>query len=62
MIYFMCVSILPACMYVYHMYAWYPGGQKRGLYPLELELWVTVSYQVGTRNGIQVLCKDNKYF
>ena len=24
----MCMSLLPACMYVHHMYTWYPQKQK----------------------------------
>lgn len=32
----MCLSILPACMYVYHMYIGACGGQKRAWDPLEL--------------------------
>ena len=33
-IYFMCTSVLPACLHVYH------NGQNKMLGPLELELWI----------------------
>jgi hypothetical protein len=29
-IYFMCVSVLPACMSVYHVCAWCPQGSEDG--------------------------------
>jgi hypothetical protein len=29
--YFMCVSILLACMYMYHMFAWYPCRPEEGV-------------------------------
>ena len=39
----MCMNVLPACMFLYHMYAGAHGGQKRALDPLELELQIILS-------------------
>lgn len=38
--YFTCMSILPSCMYMYHMHAWCPRCQMRALNFLELELQI----------------------
>lgn len=27
----MCLSVLPACVYVYHVYAWYPWSAEEGI-------------------------------
>jgi hypothetical protein len=37
LLYFMCVGVLPACLFVHHMYA-VPRGQKEGVWFQELEL------------------------
>ena len=52
----MCMGVLPACMTMYCVGV--PGahrGQKRASDPLELELQMVVSHQVGSRNGTWVL-------
>ena len=36
-------------------------GQKRALEPLELELWMVVSYHGGAGNGTQIIPKNSKY-
>jgi hypothetical protein len=43
--YFLCMSVLPICMY--HMWACACGVQKQALDPLELELGMIVSHCVG---------------
>ena len=45
--YFMSMSILTGCMSVHHMHVWCLG---RVLDPLELELWMVVSYHGYTGN------------
>ena len=40
----------------------FPGGQKRALNPLELELKMVVSSLVRTERQIQVLCKSSRCF
>ena len=48
-----------------HMYTKYVSnalrGQKRALEPLELELWMVVSYHGGAGNGTQIIPKNSKY-
>jgi len=38
------MSILPICMYVYHVCAWCPQNTERALDPLELKLWMAVNH------------------
>jgi hypothetical protein len=52
------VIVLPAQIYVCRMCS-AQGVQKNVLDPMELELLVTVSYNVSTGNQIQVLCKSS---
>jgi hypothetical protein len=40
---FMCLSIVPACILVHHMYAWYPRRPGEGVIPTESE--VTKGYK-----------------
>lgn len=49
----MCMSILLACMSLYHVYALRPLGQKRALYSLELELQMVVDCHVGVETEHQ---------
>ena len=46
----MCMGILPACMYVYHMPACAHGDEKVAMDPLELGLWVVVNHHLGAKN------------
>ena len=41
------MSVLPACMYVHHMYASCHSIQKIVSDPLELKLWMVMSCHVG---------------
>lgn len=54
-IYFICINILPVCVYcITHA----PGahrGQKKDFYPPALKLWVIVNHHVGTGNRTWVL-------
>lgn len=54
-VYFMCMSILPACTCLVSV-----DVKKRVLDPLELELATAVSHQVRAEDQSQDLCKDNK--
>lgn len=45
----MYLSVLPVCMYVYHMHTWYLWMLERTSDPLELNLWAVLSHHVGTR-------------
>jgi hypothetical protein len=45
------MGVLPACMSVYHMYAWVSEEAERGCWvPLELELESALSLHEGTQN------------
>lgn len=48
--YFMCMNVLSACMYAYHVCAWSCGDQKGASDPLRLELEIIMSHHVGTGN------------
>lgn len=50
----MCV-----CLYVHHVLS--SQGQKRVLDPQELQLLMTVKYQLSAGNQTLVLCKSNKH-
>lgn len=56
----MCISVVPACMDVCHMRAWYLRVQKREQDPLELELGIFVSHCMGSGSQSCVLCKSYK--
>lgn len=56
----MCVSVLPACVCVHHVCALYLRRSGEGSEPLDLELRMAVSHQMGTWNRILVLCMSNK--
>lgn len=60
--YFMCVSFLPACLYICEPCASAHGGQKWVVGPLELELRAVVSCHVGAKNQIQLLWKNSNAF
>lgn len=45
--YFMSVTTLTVCMYVYHLQIWYLWRVSD---PLELRLWMIMSYYVYRRN------------
>lgn len=55
----MCMSVLSACLYVYHMYHGDLGGQNEILDLLKLELRMVVSHSVDAGNGTWVLCQRN---
>ena len=57
-----CVNECFACMYVCvpHKCLAAPGGQKKALVPLELELEMIVNCCVGAGNQIWVFCKNCK--
>lgn len=57
---FMCMNLLCACRYVYHIHAWCFWNSEAGSVPLELELWIFVSHERVTGNEISVLCKNSK--
>jgi hypothetical protein len=50
LLYFLCIGVLPACIYVHHVFSWYLWGQKRASDPLELELQPVVSHLVAAGN------------
>lgn len=56
---FMHIRVLPACMYVHMCKPGAHRSQDSGLDPLELELWMVVSYHVGAENGTWVVQKSN---
>lgn len=49
----MCVSALPACTYMYRMYAWCLGRSKECQILMKLELYMVISYHwtLGTNPG-----------
>lgn len=49
----MCIALLPACMYVNHVYAWLPLEVRNGLGCPEPEL-----HSVGAGNWPWVLCRQ----
>lgn len=53
----MCVSVLRACMFVYHVHE-VPTEAIMVLDPLELEFHMVLSHHVGSRNWICVLWKS----
>lgn len=57
--YFICISVWPMCIYVYHMCVCVSEGQEKALDPLELEKMV-LSHHVGAANWTWVVCKSNK--
>lgn len=61
---YVCMSVSPACMYVYIPCACLvPTEASRGaLDPLKLKSEVTMSCHVGAERQTQVLHKSNKYF
>ena len=44
--YFLCLSVWPACVYVYHAYAWWSEGSENRTSTLELELGMAMSHYV----------------
>ena len=53
-IYFLCVNVLPVCMYVYMCITCDPDdhrGQKRTSDPLELELLAVLRHDIGAEPG-----------
>jgi hypothetical protein len=46
----LCMVVLTVYMYVYHLYTWCYGVQKRTLYHLKLEFEMVVIHHVGGRN------------
>lgn len=59
MVYFILhVSVVLACMYVYHVPAWCHRGQKRASGPLDQ---MVMSNHVSAGNQTYILCKSNKY-
>lgn len=49
--YFVWTTVLPTCMYLHCDLPGTPGGQKRALDPLELELQVHGSHHMCTETG-----------
>lgn len=47
---FMCITILSACMPVYHIHTWSPQSPERVLNALKLELQTVVSHPMGGMN------------
>lgn len=47
---FMYVSVLPACISMYHMYAWYPQRPEEGFRFLETRVKSLVSSQANVVN------------
>jgi hypothetical protein len=56
----MCVSVLSVYMYYSTCMPGTRRGQKRVLYPLQLELQKFVIFHVGIRNQTQILCKSSQ--
>lgn len=54
-LYFLCTSVLHACIAVHYMHAWYPWRRQRAVDPLEVELQMIVSCLIGPENGALVL-------
>lgn len=51
---FACVVVLPACMSVHYMHAWYLQKPEKATDLPELELQVIVRYNVGTETQTQI--------
>ena len=45
---YVCMSVLPAWMCVYHVLAWYPQKPEENIAPLELEIQIVVRCPMGT--------------
>lgn len=56
----MSVSVLTACMTVYHLHAGYLQRPKRVLVPSELRLQLAVGCPVGAENKALGLCRNRK--
>lgn len=54
----MCTGILPACVSMYHVYAW----SLQMLESLGLELQIAMNYSVDSGNKTQVHQKSNQFF
>lgn len=46
----MCISVLPACIYVHPVHAWDNESQKKTLDSLDLEFRMVVSHNKGAQN------------
>lgn len=44
---FLCMGILPECLYVYHVHVWCPQRLEEGTSDLDLELQMVVSWYLG---------------
>ena len=62
LIYFTCMSILPAHMYGHHLCAWCPQRSEEDIGLPRLEFHTVVSLHVGAGNWTRVLCKSNMCF
>lgn len=40
----MFMSVLSACMHMYHMCIWFPWSSKEGIRLMELELWMNLNH------------------
>lgn len=58
--YFMCRSVLTACMYVYRI-GLMSRMSREGYHHLEMVLHMAISHHFGAGNEICVLCKYSKY-
>lgn len=56
-----CVSCLRVCMCIMCISGAHVMFRSRCQVPLELELWMVVSYCAGSGNQTGVLCKSNKW-
>ena len=58
--YFMCMSILPACMHVHHVHVCCPQGSEEGLDSLNMELQMALSHHVGIEPNACSLQEQHK--
>jgi hypothetical protein len=60
---FMCMGVLSICIYVYHMHVVTSGGQKKAsIRSCGTRVTEGMSYCVGDKNQIWVLCKSKHVF
>lgn len=58
LIYFMCMGVSLAFMYLCHMHAWCLGMLEEVMNLLHLELWMVMKHIVGVENRTWVFCKS----
>lgn len=60
--YFMCISVLRACLFVYHVHTWYLRRPEKGIGLSVTVLPGVISQHIllGYMLGVRVLCNQSK--